>query len=409
MIQIKLLFNELSYKDKWFVILSFFYILYNIFPLFEDISHIPVTYPGILIISYCFVKYPKVFSQNNVKWLYLYIFMLILYSTVRYTHINGLSSTLPAWWRITIETAWILPALVITNVLLKKRDVKIFKIIGFGTIFALIMSFVYILPMLMANSNILREDLMNMEAQRPIGLPDYTLMHSYAYLLTPLYFNVRRSKGKKMIIALIIAIFFSYIVIRTSVTTSLFAILFNVIFTLFISEKNWLKTFIAFFILSILFIFIYHSGLLLSFVDALMPFFEGTAVSYKLQDFHDSLIVGHITGDSLTSRTDHHKVSIDSFLQNPFFGGGFVEGHSKVLDILGCMGILGFIPFIMIYISTLKSYLHIISSKSIKVFLIISFLIGFVYMYQKGIFGCTGWLFMMVLVPSLFICYDKNQ
>lgn len=391
--------RTLKRKEKYFVYISFFFILFNAFPLFSDLSHIPNQVACVFVVVALFFLYPNALSSKSVKWLVVYLSIAFFLSFFKYIHITSLSSTLPAWYRLLIDAAWIFPSLYIANVLVYIHKPCIYKIIGYGSVALLTVSFVYILPMIMAYSNVLREDLMDELVVRPAGLPDYALMHSYAFMMLPMLLAIKQFKGQNRIIAAILASIFAYVITRTSVTTSLFAMIASAVLVVSYNSTKKQRFYAMLIFFATLFAFLYYSGLLLSIVDGLMPFFDGTVVLYKLQDFHDSLVLGHVTGDSLTVRVDHHAASIDSFWSSPIFGGDTAGGHSKILDIFGTMGILGGIPFLMIVWSSLKLNLSVVSDSYIKMFLYSSYVIAFIYLYQKGIFGATGWLFMVVIVP----------
>lgn len=401
-------FRLLRRKEKFFIYITFFFILFNAFPLFSDLSHIPNQFACVFVVVALVLLYPQALPSKSVKWLSVYLSIAFFLSLFKYIHITALSSALPSWYRLLIDAAWILPSLYIANVLAYTNKPSIYKIIGYGSVVLLTISFVYILPMIMAYSNVLREDLMDEAIARPAGLPDYTLMHSYAFMMVPMLLAIKQFKGKNCIIAAILSFIFAYVIIRTSVTTSLFAMLASAILVISYNGSNKLGAFFILMILAFLGGVLYYSGTLLSIIDGLMPFFDGTAVSYKLQDFHDSMVQGHITGDSLTSRADHHAASIDSFWSNPILGGDIAGGHSKILDVFGTMGILGGIPFLLVVWSSLKQNLSVVYDNYIKTFLYVSYLIAFIYLYQKGIFGATGWLFMTVIVPCCLYSLQKQ-
>lgn len=403
-------FKGVNKKEKKYLSITFFFILFNAFPIFSDLTHIPNQIACIFVTVGIVSLYPSVLRSRPIKWLFIYIGILLFLSLFKYVHISGLSETLPAWYRLLIEMAWIMPSLLISSVLLSQQNERLFKLVAYGSVILMTISFVYILPMIMAYANILREDVMNEDIIRPVGLPDYTLMHAYAFMLLPLYLWTKRTQGIKKYVLFAIALLFSYIVIRTSVTTSLFAMMAALSFVILFNPQNRQRSYVSFALLGLFIFVIYETGILLWIVDSLMPFFDGTAVSYKLQDFHDSLVSGSVTGDSLTSRAEHHARSREGFYSNPLFGANAAGGHSKVLDILGTAGLLGFVPFAMIILSCIKSY-KMQMTKDMVPYLYFSFGLCFMYLYQKGIFGATGWLFMCVIAPSLIkaISSDSNK
>lgn len=401
-------------KDKVFVIVSFIYILYVVFPLFADITNIPVVVPSLLVVFVITVLYGGgIYSKKPVVCVFIYALMLTVYSlTGVYIHINGVNGTLPAWWRIMIEIGWILPPLLIAVVLWMKNDKGLFKLFGYGALASLVISLIYILPLLISSKNILREAEYIDEAFRPIGLPGYDLMHSYTLVLVPLCYMLRKEfnkKGHLMIYLLILTAFFFYIVIQTAVTTSLIVSCFIFLFMFIYSEKNNTITIVRLVLGLVSLYVLYKSGFFLWLVDALMPIFDGTAVAYKLQDIHDSMVFGSVQGESITGRMSYHQISKDAFFENPIFGIGKAGGHSKILDLLGCMGLLVFIPYFAIIWNTMKMQIRNISTQLAAAFIVCGYLAAAIYLYEKGIFGAPGYLIMIVVVPSIIKAFESED
>ena len=398
-----------SAKEKYFIIISFIYILYVIFPLFGDYLNIPVFVPALLVVGYITIFYPGVYGQKSMLWFMIYIGMLFLYSFIGLPiHINGVNGELPYWWRITIEAAWTMPAIMIAGVLFHRNNSGLYKLFGLGSILFLVISFLYILPLIISSKGILREEIQNFDTIRPLGLPDYGLMHAYTLFLTPICYYLKYAKKTSKAKTILLLLLFFYVVVQTSVTTSLLvsAVIFS--FTLLFSKKNKKGTIVLAFFFAFVLYLLYYLGFFLLIVDTLMPLFEGTAVSGKLQDMHDSLVSGTIQGETITGRMDFHQTSVDSFLKNPIFGGGLAGGHSKFLDILGCSGLFVFIPFIMFIWSSLKKQTSVCTSSMCRTFVVMSYVAAGLFLYEKGLFGASGFLSLLVIVPAALIAYDNK-
>lgn len=399
----KILVN-LTGREKTFLLVSLSYILFFAFPLFSDLTQIPPQFVCMFAAVSLLLLYPKAIASRVSKWFFFFIAILFVNAILgRHIHINGLSNeTLPAMWRITIEVAWILPAILMMSILLKLDNPKLYKAIGFGSVIILTISFLYILPLLMAYSNILRAASTenSLEFTRPLGLPDYTLMHAYVFMLPGLCMYMKKNTGRKRLVSLLLIVLFYYVITQTAVSTSITMGMLIVLFSIIYDNRNKQKSMLWGLIAIGVFFAAYQMGLVLAFVDWLMPFFEGTAVSFKLQDVHDSIVNGAIQGGSFEGRADHHELSRMSFLENPIFGGGKAGGHSHVLDTLGTVGLVGFIPFFMTIWIVMKNYINIVN-KNDRIYMYLVFAISAVYLYNKGIFGSTGWLFMCVIAPSL--------
>lgn len=400
---------QLTKREKIILAVIFFYIAYIIFPLFADITHIPIQIPALFVVAALAIYCPKAFYSTPMKWLYVYISIMFIYGLCgKYIHINGVGATNSFTNKIIIESAQIMPAVVILAVLKELKNVKLYKYIGLGTVILLFLSFIFILPLIIASANILREDIGEIEVVRPIGLPDYALMHAYTLIYVTLLLYYREAKFKNRWILVFVLLLFAFVITRTAVTTSLLIIIFSTIFIFAYNPHRitqssfWVGMFALF-----LYIF-YKAGIFLVCVDAMIPYFEGTAVEPKLADFHISLTHNKIEGGSMTVRMMCHDMSKRCFMADPMLGTKGVGGHSKILDILGSMGLVAFIPFAMVFLSSLKAHLSQIKEKYLKYNLIIIYAISLIYLYSKGIFGCSGWLFLYVLCPSIIHIQRKQ-
>lgn len=398
------IFVNLTAREKMFLLVSLSYILFFAFPLFADLTHIPAQFVCVFAAVSLLLLYPNAITSKASKWFFIFIAILFVNAILgRYVHINGLSNkTLPAMWRITIEVAWVLPSILMMSILLKLDKPNLYKAIGYGSVIILSISFLYILPLLMAYSNILRAASTenSLEFSRPLGLPDYTLMHAYVFILPGLCMYMKKNDGRKKIISFFLMVLFFYVITQTSVSTSITMGFFIILFSFIYNDRNKKKSIFWGIIAVCTFFVAYQMGLVLAFVDWLMPFFEGTAVSIKLQDVHDSIVKGALQGGSFEGRADHHELSQMSFLEDPIFGGGIAGGHSTVLDTLGTVGLVGFIPFFLMVWCVVRNCTNVII-KNDRIYMYLVFGIAVVYLYHKGIFGSTGWLFMCVIAPSL--------
>ena len=146
--------SKLLRKDYIFLAVSFFYIIYIIFPLFADLTNIPVYLPALLVVFTLSLLYPRAMFSKPLAWLLGYIGIIFLYIICgKSFHINGLESTLSPVYRLIIETAWILPSTMIFSVLVYRKNDRLYKIIGYGSVILLVLSYIYILPLLQASAN----------------------------------------------------------------------------------------------------------------------------------------------------------------------------------------------------------------------------------------------------------------
>ena len=403
--------NRLTTKEKSFIAVTFFYIAYTIFPLFADTTGIPVYIPAMALVAALLMMYPKAFFGDSTKWFVAYIGVLMLYTVLgKPIFINGLNRSLSPIYRIIVESAWILPNITIMNVLLYRNDKRLFQIVGYGSIVLLVVAFLYILPLVVSSTNMLREDMEGFASIRPIGLPGYDLMHAYTLMILPLCLLVKESVGKMKPLCLGLLLLFAYMITQTAVTTSLVVLSLAVLFVLLFDARKLLRSILILGMILLLGNVLDLQEFFLKIIDGLMPYFEDTAVAFKLEDLHTSLMQGRVTGSSLTGRMDYHQVSKDAFFANPIVGTDRAGGHSKILDMLGAMGLLAFIPYFMIIYAGLRRYVFRVKDRELKSYLYFSFILAGVYLYTKGIFGNPGYLFTLVIVPSIImsVYFSKN-
>ena len=406
--------RNIGNKEKWFLWISFFYIIYNVFPLFADVFHIPVAIPAIMVAVGLIILYPREsISSKAVKWFFVYIIILEIYGVLdSVVIINGLGMKEVYWRRIIIEAAWILPSLMIVSVLHSLDNDKLYAIIAYGAFIFILVSFLIILPLMKTSVGYLRDEIHNMEESKPLGLPDYALMHAYTSILVLVCVNVRRGSVIQRCFFVAAGALVGFVIIRTSVTTSLVVMLLIILLSIIYNSKNVGLTLVSIPLLGVIILLLYNDGYFTQWIESLMPYFEGTSVYSKLDDIHQSLIQGTITGGTLKGRMNYHQMSVESFYEHPLFGCDSVEGiggHSKILDILGGMGLTVFIPFILIILSSLNEALRKVKEPELKYFVLLSYLVAFVYLYQKGIFGGPGWLFMTVLIPCGIIALRRKD
>ena len=65
--------SRLSVKDNVFILITFFYVAYTIFPLFADITGIPAFIPAIFLVVVLYVMFPKSIIRKSSLFFYMII------------------------------------------------------------------------------------------------------------------------------------------------------------------------------------------------------------------------------------------------------------------------------------------------------------------------------------------------
>ncbi|MBR4157009.1 MAG: hypothetical protein IKU01_10005 [Bacteroidales bacterium] len=393
-------------NKKIFLYVAIFYTLYIIFPLFTNMG-IPVWLPSLVASSIMVIIFPKAFFNKIFIWYFVYAFMLLIYIACGRPLTIGIG-TVHDIWKFFIENAYILPTLCIFSIMIYLKDETLTRRFFYLSMLILFVSFIIAVPMMQRYGS-LREALAE-EGQLIIlpGLPGYSLMHAYTLFLPILCYGIRAFSGIKKMWSLIGALILCFVIYDTFVTTSLIIMVVIILFTILYNEKSNLLFFLISAVLMCVIYELYRSGLLISFIDKIMPFFSETPVEFKLNDFKQSMIEGQITGGSIVGRMSYHQISWNSFLQKPLFGTSLVGGHSVLIDRLGGMGLVVFIPFLMIIITFIRQMVMLYETKKAKVFFWVGIVTGFVYLYQKGLWGSESWLMYMILMPMGILTFEKQ-
>lgn len=396
-------------KKKTFLIAALFYILYLLFPLFSDIFNIPVWLPSIAVVAIMVYLYPKAFANKTFYWFLVYALVLGLYVIVGKDLTIGIGN-LEDSKKILIEFAYIMPTISIFCILKYLDDINLTRKMVNWSIGLLFVSFIVTVPLMLRYGSI-------REAQRlsdqgisisVLGLPSYSLMHAYTLFLPVFCYGVKVFSGRKKWLLLLGLLVLSFVVYDTFVTTSLVIMIVMLIFTIFYSD-NRSVFFLVFGGLAIVIYVLYKAGFFISLIDWMMPTFEGTVVEPKLVDFRDYMMHENIEDGAIMGRQNLHTISWNSFYQNPFFGTSIVGGHSSLIDRFGGMGIVAGLPYLMIFITFVRQMVRQYTTKKAKTFFLVGIITGFVYLYEKGNWGCEAWLMYMVLMPMGILSLENTQ
>jgi hypothetical protein len=399
-------------KERIFLLVSLLYILYTVVPIVQDVTGIDVWIINLATFFILFVLFPSAYLNPVMYWFLAYAYILAIYVLLEKPLTIGIGSVQDSK-KIIIEYAFFLPSLSIFSILYYLDNKRLYKIISVAALALLLLSFIYMLPLILSNSNIIRQSVSaGNEEHRILGMPSYTLIHAYVILVPAVLYGFRIFKAGHKWGMLVVVALFVYIILNTHVTTSLVLVLAMIIFVLLFDIQNKKKSFIFVFFTFLIVYILHVSGVFIHLFDFLIRFFDGTDVQPKIKSFKYIYLYGDIenSGGSVIGRMNLHDMSWKAFWENPLIGGSSaVGGHSSLIDRLGGMGLLAFIPFIMITITQVKITLRLIRNKEARVYYFLGLLAVFTMLYQKGLFGQVGWLFMMVLMPGLIITFQNSQ
>ncbi|MCR4614119.1 MAG: hypothetical protein K5778_08960 [Bacteroidaceae bacterium] len=390
----------MTVKEKRFIWIALFYIAYMMFPYVTVL--LPVAFVSIAVSVFLVLLYPKAFTQNYFKWFLVYIVVLFVYCLFEHPfHINGIGRSMNLYRKLLIETAWILPNIMLCSIIMKLNNPKVFQKLAMGTIIILVASLLLVFPIVWTNAGILRENIRQTEGGEDgiWGLPSYTVMSCYSYFIPVIGYGVKHSQKRLRWLFFFFFLLFIYYIYKSEITTSLLATIFVVFFMLVYQKGGRDKNVLAFIGSVILLWLLYEFGVILTFVDYLVRAYEGTVAQVKLIEFRGTLM-GEGESDNVQIREMLRERSLDCFALNPLIGGSLdVGGHSSLIDRLGSMGLLGFIPFVLMLVYNVKTWFRLMPDKGTKFFYLSGILIIFVFLYEKGLFSGQGMLFLFFILP----------
>lgn len=395
----------MSIKEKVFIFTALFYIVYLVFPLFSDTFNIPVWLPSMASVAVMVVLYPRAFANKTFYWFLAYAMVLGIYVLVGKPLTIGIGSIVDKR-KIIIEFAFILPTLSIISILTYLNNIKLARTLIKWFVIILFASFIVAYP-LMVQFNSLRHVYFDEGLEFNIkGLPSYSLMHSYLFLI-PLLCYAYKSATKYKWLVLMAIIASSFVIIRTDVGTCIILMVFLYIISLGYQENRSAYYWLILTVVLLILYFLYQI-FFVDLINILLPYFEGTSFEKKLVSMQILSEEAQLSGNFET-RNNLHLISFESFLSHPLFGNSVVGGHSVLIDRLGGMGLATFIPYIMIYISQIRQMKKRYQTKMARDYYFFGVVAGFVFLYEKGLWGCECWLMYMVLMPMGIWVLEKQK
>jgi len=411
---------RMNTKKLLFLLVSSLYALYIFIPLILGVTGVTINLISIVVTVLLVILNPKALYNKTFLWFCVYVIVLLLYLMV------GKVLSLPGVMymseinKLITEIAMILPSILIFFGLIYHKDLKLIKNIAITSLLATLFTFVLLIPLIIVDSNILRFSLASDFRDIYKWMPTYPAMHSYVIVLPALLYVVKYAKGWFKFAFIASTTLYVYIIFNTSITTSLLIAMLILGF-FFLYKNNLQKTGLIIGLVVLLIFFLHVSNLLIHVFDFGLTITEDTYSVGKFEGFRDSYLTG-IKSSSMAIRDDLHNISFRSFLRNPIWGGNIekidltldasdvvassnsvIGGHSSLIDRLGGMGLLGFIPFIMIIITSIKTWKTFFHSRNAWYFYCVGLGAAGILLYTKGLFGQEGWFTMIVYLPALIL------
>jgi len=232
-----------------------------------------------------------------------------------------------------------------------------------------------------------------------LGLSNYLLPHGLPIIIPPLILLIRRSRhNKKVFFSSLLLLLFSLILVYLGGTTTVLLLTFFALFSVFLNKKTSKNSNLVYMGL-ILLPFIINPGLL-SDVLGIFGVNETTLTYFQhLDDLSDYATSG--SGSNTAKRMELYSYSLHEFLISPFWGTNEpMTNHSVLLDRLGALGLIGFLPLIACLLCFYKFIHHYLDSAQ-RVHFFLSFVIALLILLTKGIGAKEVWFMFLFFAPCL--------
>lgn len=245
------------------------------------------------------------------------------------------------------------------------------------------------------------------------GMSNYYLPHALPLLIPTFIMGLRNKQLSKIIkvflllslIACLVLIYISY------ATTALLLAIILLLLAIFANKADNLKQYVAIIIfVSILFLpLMLNKDFLISFLQQVDIWIGGEGELHaKLLMFQDSIHMGKATGD-MEERVDLYNRSTSSLFSNIIWGtNNKIGGHSYVLDNFASLGLLGFVPLVLMLYNQIK-YSYLKMPKSAIIYFCLSVFGGVLMITLKSMSNWEMWLILLCIMPLLTYQLAQKQ
>lgn len=211
------------------------------------------------------------------------------------------------------------------------------------------------------------------------GASGYSLIYSIVIIMPLFYYGVKEYKNVLKLLQILFIGLLIYFVYKAAYTIAFISLICGTFIYLYLNLSNKLKVMLTPMLLMLVYSVINQNSISYLLID-LSEKIKITQISTRFYQIAIKLLYGDDSGDTLY-RLVLYKNSISAFIKYPFTGITILEpdyklsGHSTFLDILGGMGLIGFIPYIMFLLYSYKISINKAGNKSLRNAIRISYII----------------------------------
>lgn len=409
--------QNIQHKEDWLIMNRFNYlgvlfpiiVLFSLYTLFQGwIPHWGVVILISLGIGAMFFLFAQSRTFLSIPFFVLYIFFVIFIFLNRFIgddywckrSIFQLTSVL----LMMLDSLFALHFYIVpqSNNSRRKLINMVFIIIAISTIATAILSLSIpqVIRFAMMEEN--HDELLNQLYRT--GMSNYYLPHAVPIIVPALVLYLKRglSIRKKIVIASILMACLAMVYFSGAMTALLLCViaLFGSLLIPLDNKRNHILIIIIIIILPILF----GQDKLLNLLERIENLMGEDNFFYdKIIDFENSLSGDYTAGGDVDVRSSLYEDSWNGFLSNPLLGTDrALGGHSTNLDFLASMGIIGFIPYLLLLLSVFSWTKKRLPQLSIPYY-VLGYLIGFIMLCIKSMNTIEMWFFLFAYLPILLM------
>lgn len=244
-----------------------------------------------------------------------------------------------------------------------------------------------------------------------IGMSNYLLPHALP-IIVPIFAVALRKKeipNKKKLIPLFLLTGVMMLIYFSGATGPMLVSIAVLVFSLWVKPGHLKGAVISIIVFSIFALpFLFNDDLMLlvlQWIDDLLGnegHFHGKVVA-----FQQSLLMDEASGD-VANRKELYLLDIEAFFDNVLIGTQAKGGHSVFLGRLGSLGLVGFIPYIMLLYEQTKISIKVVPSRY-HIFYYLGCFAAFLMLLTKGVASWEVYFCWFVLLPLGIVFFDRSN
>jgi hypothetical protein len=387
---------------------SFLPLVFNNLPSFIRSEHLYIILWSFTLIF----AFPKALS--NKMFLQFLIYYSVLYFLLYY-----FSQHVSDWNRNFIRNELYIfsVSLSIFGYFYERRDIeslaRISKLIFYFIVITAIMSIVtsFFSPTYARDINTI-ETAEKVVAYSFLGSGTYGFFQAILLLIPILAYYYKNNENfflnKRSILLIVLIV--SLAVLRSQFFANII-LLFPLLLLSFIGKRRRYLYASLVAIFSIVFILLLNENLP-KYISSISGYFDNESVMYdKLNDTREFFEEGanlESANTGISARALRYKYLKESFLSNIFIGGEYWNGHLYWMNKIGSFGLVGFVPFLLIFLGYIR-FMARIYNVNFRYYFFVSVFALVALGLMKNITGRTLWYTYFIIIPGLYFIQYYDQ